>query len=56
MVHHSVMKEALLCPLVIDDGCSEDDSEPESDFADLDADPEYPGLLTRLRAELSSGQ
>ena len=56
VVHHSVMKEALPCRLVIDDGCSEDDSDRESDFADLDADPEYPGLLTRLRAELSNGQ
>ena len=32
---------------------SEDESDRESDFADLDADPEYPGLLSRLRAELS---
>merc|ERR1712183_812022 len=38
VVHHSVMKEDW----------SEDESDRESDFADLDADPEYPGLLSRL--------
>ena len=53
VVHHSVMKEALPCRLVVEDQDSEEDSDRESDFADLDADPEYPGLLTRLRAELS---
>lgn len=55
VVHHSVMKESLPCRLVVGDpsDSSEDDSDRESDFADLDADPEYPGLLSRLRAELS---
>jgi len=53
VVHHSVMKESLPCRLVIGDESSEDDSDRESDFADLEADPEYPGLLSRLRAELS---
>ena len=28
------------------------DSDKESDFADLDADPEYPGILRRLREQL----
>jgi len=53
VVHHSVMKEALPCRLVTGEDLSEDESDRESDFADLDADPEYPGLLSRLRAELS---
>merc|ERR1712080_12803 len=54
VVHHSVMKEALPCRLVVgEEWSSEDESDRESDFADLDADPEYPGLLSRLRAELS---
>merc|ERR1712203_240404 len=54
VVHHSVMKEALPCRLVVgEEDWSEDESDRESDFADLDADPEYPGLLSRLRAELS---
>merc|ERR1712222_90559 len=53
VVHHSVMKEALPCRLVTGEDWSEDESDRESDFADLDADPEYPGLLSRLRAELS---
>merc|ERR1712130_974597 len=53
VVHHSVMKEALPCRPVTGEDLSEDESARESDFADLDADPEYPGLLSRLRAELS---
>jgi hypothetical protein len=54
VVHHSVMKEALPCRLVVGDHSDSDsDSDRESDFADLDADPEYPVLLTRLRAHLA---
>merc|ERR1712024_422531 len=49
VVHHSVMKEALPCRLVTGEDWSEDESDREGDFADLDADPEYPGLLSRLR-------
>jgi len=53
VVHHSVMKENLPCRLLVEDDSSEDDSDRESDFADLDADPEYPGLLSRLREQFS---
>jgi len=55
VTHHSVMKESLPCRLLLEDDSndSSDESDRESDFADLDADPEYPGLLSRLRAELS---
>ena len=58
VVHHSVMMESLPCRLLINappqhsDGEEEDDR--DSDFADLEADPEYPGLLSRLREQLSS--
>ena len=58
VVHHSVMKENLPCRLIVDDGGGEDDtdqdSDKESDFADLDADPEYPGILNRLREQFNS--
>ena len=62
VVHHSVMMESLPCRLVISapphhsDGEEEDEEEDDrdSDFADLEADPEYPGLLSRLREQLSS--
>lgn len=53
VIHHSVMKENLPCRLLVEDESSEDESDQESDFADLDADPEYPGLLSRLREQLS---
>lgn len=53
VIHHSVMKENLPCRLLVEEETSEDDSDRESDFADLDADPEYPGLLSRLREQLS---
>ena len=54
VVHHSVMKETLPCRLLLeDDSDSEEDSDKEGDFADLDADPEYPSLLSRLRLQLS---
>ena len=54
VVHHSVMKEALPCRLLVgEEGCEDSDSDRESDFADLEADPEYPGLLSRLRAQLA---
>lgn len=53
VIHHSVMKENLPCRLVVEDDSSEDDSDRESDFADLDTDPEYPGLLSRLREQLA---
>jgi len=52
VVHHSVMKENLPCRLIVEDD-TDHDSDKESDFADLDADPEYPGLLTRLREQFS---
>ena len=57
VVHHSVMKENLPCRLIVDDGNGDDtdqDSDKESDFADLDADPEYPGILSRLREQFNS--
>ena len=60
VVHHSVMMESLPCRLLItspthhSDGEEEDDDDRDSDFADLEADPEYPGLLSRLREQLSS--
>jgi len=57
VVHHSVMKENLPCRLIVDDGAGDDtdgDSDKESDFADLDADPEYPGILSRLREQFNS--
>jgi hypothetical protein len=61
VVHHSVMKESLPCRLLIEDdtagggggGNSGGESDRESDFADLDSDPEYPGLIIRLREQLS---
>jgi hypothetical protein len=60
VVHHSVMKESLPCRLRIEDDSScgsssgsAADSDRESDFADLDSDPEYPGIITRLREQLS---
>lgn len=52
VVHHSVMKENLPCRLIVEDD-TDHDSDKESDFADLDADPEYPGLLNRLREQFS---
>merc|ERR1712032_702917 len=36
VVHHSVMRESLPCRLIIDKEWSEDESDRESDFADLD--------------------
>ena len=56
VVHHSVMKENLPCRLIVDDGGddTDQDSDKESDFADLDADPEYPGILNRLREQFNS--
>ena len=61
VVHHSVMMESLPCRLVISsprhhsDGEEEDEEDDrDSDFADLEADPEYPDLLSRLREQLSS--
>lgn len=54
------MMESLPCRLLItspthhSDGEEEDDDDRDSDFADLEADPEYPGLLSRLREQLSS--
>ena len=55
VVHHSVMKESLPCRLLIenDGGGSGGESDRESDFADLDSDPEYPGLIVRLREQFS---
>ena len=56
VTHHSVMKEHLPCRLLVDTEATSDpedgDSDKESDFADLDADPEYPGILRRLREQL----
>ena len=56
VVHHSVMKENLPCLLLMHDGedTEEEDSDKEADFADLDSDPEYPGLLSRLRQQFAS--
>lgn len=50
------MKENLPCRLIVDDGGddTDQDSDKESDFADLDADPEYPGILNRLREQFNS--
>ena len=56
VVHHSVMKESLPCRLLIEDDMasgSAGESDRESDFADLDSEPDYPGLITRLREQLS---
>jgi tensin len=58
VVHHSVMKESLPCRLLIENdgssgGGSGGESDRESDFADLDSDPEYPGLIVRLREQFS---
>ena len=44
------------CDQLVDDGGddTDQDSDKESDFADLDADPEYPGILNRLREQFNS--
>ena len=52
VVHHSVMKENLPCRLIIEDEASSE-SDRESDFADLDSDPEYPDIIHRLREQLT---
>ena len=57
VVHHSVMMENLPCRLLISSPTQHSDGEEEEeeeDFADLEADPEYPVLLSRLREQLSS--
>ena len=59
VVHHSVMRESLPCRLIIHTREEEGDTDTEErdkegDFADLDADPEYPGILSRLREQLKS--
>ena len=56
VVHHSVMMESLPCRLLIAAPAQQhsDGEEEEEDFADLEADPEYPGILSRLREQLSS--
>lgn len=54
VVHHSVMQENLPCRLLLDTDSQDSDQDKESDFADLDEDPEYPGLLSKLREQLSS--
>ena len=54
VVHHSVMQESLPCRLLLDTDSQDSDQDKESDFADLDEDPEYPGLLSKLREQLSS--
>ena len=54
VVHHSVMKESLPCRLVVeDDGSCGGDSDRESDFADIDSDPDFPIIIDRLREQLS---
>jgi len=54
VVHHTVMKENLPCRLIVETADDSDiDCDKESDFADLDADPEYPVLLSRLREQFS---
>ena len=52
VVHHSVMKENLPCRLLVEEE-STSESDRDSDFADLDSDPEYPSILDRLREQLS---
>ena len=54
VVHHSVMQEGLPCRLIITDSQQGEEEDRESDWADLDTDPEYPGLLSSLREQLSS--
>ena len=55
VVHHSVMRESLPCRLIIDkEDDTDEESDKEGDFADLDADPEYPGILSRLREQFKS--
>merc|ERR1711874_227252 len=54
VVHHSVMQESLPCRLLLDTDSQDSDQDKDSDFADLDEDPEYPGLLSKLREQLSS--
>jgi len=54
VVHHSVMQESLPCRLLLDTDSQDSEEDKESDFADLDEDPEYPGLLSKLREQLSS--
>ena len=64
VVHHSVMKESLPCRLVVEEPASseasataslssDDDamSSRDGDFADLDSDPEFPCIISRLREQ-----
>jgi len=53
IVHHSVMKENLPCRLFIDDDDVGSESDRDSDFADMDSDPEYPDLIVKLAEQLS---
>ena len=54
VVHHSVMQESLPCRLLLQPDSQDSEEDKESDFADLDEDPEYPGLLSKLREQFSS--
>jgi len=54
VVHHSVMQESLPCRLLLQAHTLQGEDRTDSDFADLDTDPEYPGLLTKLREQLTS--
>ena len=57
VVHHSVMKEHLPCRLVVesdrDSSLGDGDSDRESDFADIDSEPDFPIIVNRLREQLS---
>jgi len=54
IVHHTVMKENLPCRLLLEEEEGSEDGDRDTDFADLDSDPEYPDLVVRLAEQLSN--
>ena len=59
VVHHSVMRESLPVRLRLgaedeEGGSSAASSDRDSDFADVDSEPEFPVIVNRLREQLSA--